>query len=97
MIIVRMLPLAPFTVVNVVAGASHIGARDFMIGTAIGMTPGIIATVVFVDRIAEAVRNPGIGAFVSLAAVAGVLIAAAVTLRHFLRDRNDRQRAAGKR
>lgn len=95
MIIVRMLPLAPFTVVNVVAGASHIGARDFMIGTAIGMTPGIIATVVFVDRIAEAVRNPGIGAFVSLAAVAGVLIAAAATLRHFLRDRNDRQRAAG--
>ena len=82
--VLRMLPLAPFTIVNVVAGASHIGLRDFLLGTLLGMTPGILATVVFVDRIVEALRNPGTGTFASLAAVAGVLVALAVMLRRRL-------------
>jgi hypothetical protein len=30
---------APFTIVNLVAGASLIGMRDFMLGTLIGMRP----------------------------------------------------------
>ena len=35
----RIVPVAPFTVVNLAAGASHIGLRDFLIGTVFGMTP----------------------------------------------------------
>jgi uncharacterized membrane protein YdjX (TVP38/TMEM64 family) len=89
--VLRLLPLAPFTIVNVVAGASHIGLRDFILGTVIGMAPGILATVVFVDRILEAVRNPGIGTFVSLAAVAGLLVAVAVVLRRRLASLGDGQ------
>jgi len=57
MILVRIVPVAPFTVVNVVAGASHIGWRDFLLGTALGMLPGIVATVLFVDRLIAAVRH----------------------------------------
>ena len=92
---VRMLPLAPFTIVNVVAGASHIGLRDFLLGTVLGMTPGILATVVFVDRIVEALRNPGLGTFVSLAAVSGFLVAVAVMLRRrFTSSVNHGQRTA---
>ncbi|MBI4207549.1 MAG: VTT domain-containing protein [Betaproteobacteria bacterium] len=83
-VVVRILPLAPFTIVNIVAGASHIGLRDFILGTVIGMTPGILATVVFVDRILEAVRNPGVGTFVSLAVVASLLVAVVVMLRRRL-------------
>ena len=49
--VVRLLPIAPFSVVNAVAGASHIRLRDFMLGTALGMAPGIIVTVIFVDRV----------------------------------------------
>jgi phospholipase D1/2 len=89
--VLRLLPLAPFTIVNVVAGASHIGLRDFILGTVIGMAPGILATVVFVDRILEAVRNPGIGTFVSLAAVAGLLVAVAVVVRRRLASLGDGQ------
>jgi len=33
---VRMLPIAPFTVVNLVAGAMHVRYRDYMVGTALG-------------------------------------------------------------
>ena len=37
-----MLPIAPFSIVNVVAGASHIRWSDFLLGTVIGLLPGII-------------------------------------------------------
>ncbi len=41
MIIVRALPLAPYSVVNMAADASHKRRRDFLISTALGMLPGI--------------------------------------------------------
>ena len=32
----RILPVAPFSILNAVAGASHIRTRDFFIGTVLG-------------------------------------------------------------
>ncbi len=57
-VIVRNLPLAPFTVVNMVAGASRIRFRDYLLGTVVGMMPGILAITVFADRLALAVQDP---------------------------------------
>jgi uncharacterized membrane protein YdjX (TVP38/TMEM64 family) len=37
-----MVPIAPFTLVNLVAGASRIPLSDYMIGTILGMLPGLI-------------------------------------------------------
>lgn len=51
---VRLVPIAPFIVVNLVAGASAIRLRDYLIGTAMGVTPGILIKVVFVDQFAQA-------------------------------------------
>jgi len=90
----RMLPLAPFTVVNVVAGASHIGLRDFLLGTAIGMLPGTLATVVFVDRIMEALRTPSAGTLISLALVAAALVGLALLVRRRLAALGTTQRPA---
>lgn len=87
MLVVRVLPIAPFSIVNVIAGASHIRFRDFLIGTVIGMMPGIAITVTFFHQLAEAVRNPTLGAVVVLAAVAAVLIGAAVSLQRLLARR----------
>jgi phosphatidylserine/phosphatidylglycerophosphate/cardiolipin synthase-like enzyme/uncharacterized membrane protein YdjX (TVP38/TMEM64 family) len=84
MLVVRILPIAPFSIVNVIAGASHIRFRDFLIGTAIGMMPGIAITVTFFHHLAEAVRNPTLGAVAVLALVAAVLIGAAVILQRLL-------------
>jgi phospholipase D1/2 len=44
---VRVLPVAPFTIVNIVAGASHIRVRDFALGTLLGMLPGILPLTLF--------------------------------------------------
>lgn len=58
-IAVRMVPIAPFAVVNMIAGASHIRLRDLLVGTALGMTPGTVGMIFFVDQIVEALKNPG--------------------------------------
>jgi uncharacterized membrane protein YdjX (TVP38/TMEM64 family) len=73
-IIVRIIPLAPFTVINMVAGASRIRFRDFVLGSAIGLLPGITGMSIFTDRLAAAIEKPSIFAFAVLAAVVGVLI-----------------------
>ena len=71
---VRMLPVAPFSVVNVVAGASHIRWADFVLGTAIGLLPGIGAMSVFVDRAVAAIRQPGPGTFMLLAGAVVIIV-----------------------
>ena len=84
MVIIRMLPVAPYTVVNMIAGASHIRFRDYMIGTAIGMLPGIALTVTFVHNLAQAIRNPSPGTIAILAMVAVLLVGVAMGLQRVL-------------
>lgn len=66
-IAVRMVPVAPFAVVNMIAGASHIRLRDLLVGTAIGMTPGTLAMILFVDQIIASLKQPTQTSFVLLA------------------------------
>ena len=80
----RLFPLAPFTVVNVVAGASHVGLLDFLAGTFIAETPGIVLIVAFVHGLTGAVREPSLSAFASLTlALAGIIGLAMVLKRRF--------------
>lgn len=56
-VVIRMLPIAPFSLVNVAAGASTLPLRDFMVGTLLGSTPGILTMAVLGSQIAELARN----------------------------------------
>jgi phosphatidylserine/phosphatidylglycerophosphate/cardiolipin synthase-like enzyme/uncharacterized membrane protein YdjX (TVP38/TMEM64 family) len=47
MAVVRLVPVAPFTIVNLVAGALHVRLDHFLVGTIIGLAPGVIALAVF--------------------------------------------------
>jgi phosphatidylserine/phosphatidylglycerophosphate/cardiolipin synthase-like enzyme/uncharacterized membrane protein YdjX (TVP38/TMEM64 family) len=82
--VIRMLPIAPYTIVNLVAGASHIRFRDFLIGTFLGMLPGIGITVTFVHHLAETVRNPSMGTVSVMVVVALLLIGFAMALQRLL-------------
>ena len=87
---VRMLPIAPFSVVNVVAGASHIRWSDFLLGTSIGLLPGVLTMSFFIDRALAAVRDPGPGTFALLAlAVAFIVVLVWVLRRMLVRRRVD--------
>jgi uncharacterized membrane protein YdjX (TVP38/TMEM64 family) len=75
--LLRLLPVAPYSIVNAVVGASHIRLRDFLLGTAFGMAPGIAVTVIFVDRVAAAVTDPGFFTYAGAVGMAAVVAAAA--------------------
>ena len=88
----RVVPVGPFSIVNIVAGASHIRWRDFLLGTVIGLLPGVTVASIFVDRVAAAIREPGTGTFALLAAVGAVLIALVFMLRRKARPRERKRR-----
>jgi uncharacterized membrane protein YdjX (TVP38/TMEM64 family) len=75
MTVLRLLPVAPFTVVNLVAGASEIRTRDYLLGTLFGMAPGVALMSVFGDRLGAWLRHPD---FANLAVV--VFVAALALL-----------------
>ena len=86
-ITLRIVPVAPFTVINLVAGASHIRLKDFALGTLLGLLPGVFAIALFADGLVESIRDPDSGSFAWLAAVVIVIALAAFGLRKWLRGR----------
>lgn len=57
---IRMLPIAPFSLVNLVAGISSIGIIQFLVGTFLGMFPPMIAKGLVGDSIAQIWQNPSV-------------------------------------
>jgi phosphatidylserine/phosphatidylglycerophosphate/cardiolipin synthase-like enzyme/uncharacterized membrane protein YdjX (TVP38/TMEM64 family) len=74
----RLLPVAGYPTVNLVAGASRLRFGRFLAGTALGIAPGVALTVVFVDRVDAAIRDPAPGTLISLAVVTAILIGGAL-------------------
>lgn len=74
--VVRMLPIAPFTLVNMVAGAMRVRYRDFLVGTIIGMFPGLLAMTILGLSVERILRGGGWGGaallFAAIAATGAV-------------------------
>jgi Phosphatidylserine/phosphatidylglycerophosphate/cardiolipin synthases and related enzymes len=72
----RLVPLAPFAVEGVVAGAIRVKPWHFLLGTALGMLPGTLTSTVFGDQLQAALEDPSkvnywlIGAVIVLLGVA---------------------------
>jgi uncharacterized membrane protein YdjX (TVP38/TMEM64 family) len=58
--LVRKIP-APYTLVNLVCGASPLSLRDFALGTVLGMGTGIILITVISGQLMDMLRHPEIG------------------------------------
>jgi phospholipase D1/2 len=80
-LIVRILPVAPFTIVNIMAGASEVRFRDFILGTLLGMLPGLVLMTFFGDRLQSAIQDPRVESFMILVALAVALVAVMAWLR----------------
>jgi len=85
--IIRLIPVAPYSIVNMVAGASHIRFFDFMVGTILGMLPGIFAIVGLVDRGTALITNPSAATVISLFAVMAIIGAGAFFIKKKLVNR----------
>ncbi len=87
MIAVRVIPVAPFIVVNMVAGAARIRLRHYILGTAIGMLPGTLAATLLGGQLDTALRDPANVSYGLIALVMAVLLAAFLAARWWYRRR----------
>lgn len=80
----RKVPL-PFTLVNIVVGASTIHFRDFIIGTLLGMGAFVVGLAGFGYQITSVFRNPTPGSLAGAALFVAVPLTIAVLINHTLR------------
>ena len=85
---VRLLPVAPFFVEGVVAGALRIGLHHLLIGTFLGMLPGTLTTTILGDEVAAALTGARDVNWALVAGAVAVLVALGVfTHRWWRRER----------
>lgn len=84
--VVRLFPLAPFTVINMLAGASHLRFGDYIFGTLLGMTPGILAIAGLLDRGAALFREPSISSLLLFGGLVALLVAGYRQMKKWLPD-----------
>ncbi|MBS9402697.1 TVP38/TMEM64 family protein [Halomonas sp. TRM85114] len=53
MTLINLLPLAPFTLTNMMAGAFHLRFRDYMLGSLLGILPGLGAVTLLGSQLGE--------------------------------------------
>ncbi len=57
----RVVPVAPGTVINLGLGVSGIRTADFVAGSVVGMTPGLLLVSIVGDRLAAFITEPTLG------------------------------------
>jgi uncharacterized membrane protein YdjX (TVP38/TMEM64 family) len=80
-LLVRIVPVAPFTIVNAIAGAFGVRFRDFILATFLGMLPGLVLMTFFGDRLQNAIQDPRAESFMVLVALVVVLVLVMAWLR----------------
>jgi uncharacterized membrane protein YdjX (TVP38/TMEM64 family) len=55
---VRLVPVAPFTIINLLAGASDIKLGQFVAGTILGLAPGLVVMSALGHQIARMLTDP---------------------------------------
>jgi len=64
----RLMPVAPFLLVNLVAGAMRIRMTDYFIGTALGLAPGLLLMSALGPQAMRAMTHPSVSDIGMLAA-----------------------------
>ena len=80
----RLLPVAPFTIVNIISGAFQIRFWDYIVGTLLGMAPGVIIINLFAHQFESAIRNPGLGSYTVVIALVAITVLGTLWLRRKL-------------
>jgi phosphatidylserine/phosphatidylglycerophosphate/cardiolipin synthase-like enzyme/uncharacterized membrane protein YdjX (TVP38/TMEM64 family) len=82
--LIRKVPIAPFTFVNMAIGALGIRFRDFLLGTALGMLPGIAAFAFVSESVIEAWHEPTPRNLAAIAGAIAVWLAVLFGIQHLL-------------
>lgn len=92
MTVVSLLPLAPFTLTNMMAGAFHLRFRDYMLGSLLGIVPGLVGMTLLGSQLGSLVTaNNRNELLIALGGIAlGVLVLLA--LKRYATSRQRRSR-----
>jgi uncharacterized membrane protein YdjX (TVP38/TMEM64 family) len=80
----RFLPIAPYTVVNILAGAFRMRLVDYTAGTLVGLLPGVIIMTLIENRLEKAIYQPDRWNVLVLAGVASLLLISTIWLKRRL-------------
>jgi uncharacterized membrane protein YdjX (TVP38/TMEM64 family) len=69
---IRLIPAAPYTLVNLAAGALKIPPLEYAVGTALGLAPGILVMSLLGSTIVGIIAHPTLG---GIAVITGLLVA----------------------
>ncbi len=83
----RNVPIAPFTVFNLAAGSLNIPYSAFILGSLIGLTPGIFVLSFYTDQVIQTLKNPNLTKISITVTVLIVLVIAGFFSRKFLRSK----------
>jgi uncharacterized membrane protein YdjX (TVP38/TMEM64 family) len=84
--LVRKVP-APFTLVNIAVGASHVSLRDFVLGTLLGMTAVVVALAGFGSQLSQLFQDPSPATFARGAVILAVPLTLALVINRAVRVR----------
>lgn len=89
-LIVRLVPSAPFIVVNMAAGVTPMRARDFIAGSSLGIVPKIVLTAYAGASIVQLMKGEISGHWMELAAAAAIWLVIGWFARGWLQRRGKR-------
>lgn len=72
--LVRLVPVGPYCIVSLLAGVVRVPRGPYLLGTALGMAPGIVLYAVFLDRAQAALHSAH--ALTAFAAIGSALLIA---------------------
>ncbi|MEX2124174.1 MAG: VTT domain-containing protein [Woeseia sp.] len=88
----RMVPVAPFTVINLTMGAAGVGSRIYLTGTLLGLLPGTFVLTMIGDRLRAAWHDPAAGNVVLFALVMVLWLGLAIVLQRLVSQLQKRGR-----
>ena len=86
-LVLRVLPVGPFTLINLFVGAAGIRFRDFFLATVIGRLPGIVTLTLFAVQLENAIRRPGL---ISLGLLGLACVVVPLVVSRWMRRYTDR-------
>jgi uncharacterized membrane protein YdjX (TVP38/TMEM64 family)/phosphatidylserine/phosphatidylglycerophosphate/cardiolipin synthase-like enzyme len=91
--LIRIVPVAPFSLVNLAAGAFKIPLPDYLIGTAIGLAPGLGLMSLLGDNLIGMIREPTLAGIATIIGVLAVAIGLSIGVQRVIsRRRGPRRR-----
>jgi len=86
--LISLLPIAPFAFTNMLAGASHIRFRDYMLGSAAGLLPGVAVVTLLGGELGAVLEHGDTRDWGLFAVAAALILALFVAFRRWIRMRS---------